>query len=156
MRVRHIIEDRKALRSDSQWSTSDLRPKHAPIYSKTKPIRAGWKWRSARAESETAKYILIAECNPSRDNWKAVLIVEEDAGHSVVARYEYHSSHPGLHAHAHCVRSGVETGTSGLDNLARFPSNDQPHRRTQAWTENTFWEAAKSFFRIEEPRGPLI
>lgn len=156
MRVRHIIEELKTLRTDSSWSTTDLRPKHAPIYSRTKPIRAGWKWRSGRAESEKAKYILIAECNPYRGNWKAALLLEDAAGASVVARYEYHSSHPGLHVHADCTRSGVETGASGLDNLRRFPRAGHPHRRAQAWTEATFWEAAKRFFRIEAPKGPLI
>ena len=156
MRVRRLIAEKKILQSDTSWSERDLQPRYAPIYTRTKPIRAGWRWRSARVESGQSQFFLLAECNPRRDNWKALLIVERDTGSSVVARLEYHSSHPGLHAHTHCTRSGVETGASGLDNLKRYPASNRWHRRIQAWTENSFWEAAKRFFKIEDPRGPLI
>jgi hypothetical protein len=43
-----------------------------------------------------------------------------------------------------------------MDNLARIPPAGAPHRRTFAWTETSFWEAAKRFFRVEEKRGPLL
>ena len=42
-------------------------------------------------------------------------MVETEAGHSVVARFESHGSHPGLHGHSHCDRGGIEIGASGLD-----------------------------------------
>jgi hypothetical protein len=128
-----------------------------PVYSKTKPIRAGWQWRSSKVEGPEGKaYILVAECNPVRDNWKAMLILETMSGPSVVARFEHHGGHPGLHAHAHCERGGIEVGPSGLDFLARIPRASSPHRRTNAWTQGTFWEAAKKFFRVEEDKGPLF
>ncbi|MBC6442631.1 MAG: hypothetical protein GDA53_05805 [Rhodobacteraceae bacterium] len=69
---------------------------------------------------------------------------------------DHHGTHPGLHAHAHCHRGGVETGPAGLDNLARIPAAGRHHRRNSAWTENGFWEAAKTFFRIQDQRGTLI
>lgn len=84
-----------------------------------------------------------------------MLILEAESGPSVIARLEYHGSHPGVHAHAQCDRGGVEIGATGIDNLSRFPSANAPHRRTNAWTENTFWEAAKRFFRVEDQKGPL-
>lgn len=157
MRVRHIVRERKTIESDSRWSTKDLQPRHAPIYAKTKPIRAGWRWRSARARGQDGReFILLAECNPPRDNWKAMLIVETVDGPSVVVRFEHHGSHPGLHIHVHCERSGVETGAGGMDSLDRMPGPGSLHRRANGWTEHVFWEAAKRFFRIEEEKGPLI
>jgi len=165
MRVRHLVSERKIERYDTGWSINDLPPRHAPIFAKTRPIRAGWKWRSARAEGvadnhileePVRSYILTAICNPSRDNWKAFLIVETADGPSVVGRFEYHGSHPGIHIHTHCERCGIEIGGSGLDNLVRVPPAGQFHRRVNAWTEGTFWTAAKRFFRIEDDNGPLF
>jgi hypothetical protein len=98
MRLRHIVSDKKIIMTETKWSTKDMPPKHATVYSKTKPIRAGWQWKSAKMEG----YILVAECNPRRNNWRAMLIVETDTGPSVVARFEHHGSHPGLHAHGRC------------------------------------------------------
>jgi hypothetical protein len=156
MRVRHIVSSEKIIITETRWSTKDMPPKHAPIYLRTKPVRAGWQWKSAKMKRETSpEYILVAECNPKRNNWKAMLIVETDAGPSVVARFEYHGSHPGLHAHAHCERGGIEIGASSIDDLPRIPKAGRLHRRTNAWTESTFSEAAKRFFRIEVEKGPL-
>lgn len=156
MRVRHVVSAKKTLISDTLWSVGDMPPRYAPIYARTKPIRAGWKWRSARLRTAYGDMILTAECNPARDNWKAVLIRETEQGASVVARFESHGSHPGLHVHAHCSRSGIEIGPTSLDDLARVPGNHRPHRRQNGWTEATFWEAAIRFFRIELDAGPLF
>jgi hypothetical protein len=107
------------------------------------------------AITENTKFILTVSCNPRRDNWQACLFVETDQGHSVVARYEQHGGHPGLHGHGHCDRGGLEVGATSMDNLVRFPKPREHHRRLNAWTDNTFWESARRFFRITEDNGPL-
>ena len=43
----------------------------------------------------------------------------------------------------------------GLD-LPRRPSAGAGQRRILAWTEDSFWEAARRFFRIRERKGPLL
>lgn len=159
MRVRHLIREAKEQRTDTGWKSEDLPPKHAPLFPRTTPIRAGWRWRSASATGASGTYVLLAKCNPRRDNWQAILmtLVEEGAA-SAVARLEYHGSHPGLHAHGHCGRSGIESGPAGLDDLIRFPSAapGSYHRRNNAWTEGAFWECAKRFFRVREKKGALL
>lgn len=155
MRVRHLISQPKYIDSETTWSTEDLRPRHAPIYPKTKPIRAGWTWRSARCVSVSEDYVLLAECNPSRDNWKAMLLLEATGGWSAVGRFEFHGSHPGLHVHSDCDRSGLEPGPRSIDGLTRIPGAKAFHRRLGAWTEHSFWEAAKRFFHVEHRVGLL-
>jgi hypothetical protein len=150
MRVRRLIATPKLQTSDTGWSANDMPPRHCPIYTKTRPIRAGWKWRSAACEVGGTRHFLVALCNTRRDNWQAFLIVDTTIGVSVVARFEHHGSHPGLHGHAHCDRGGVETSASGLDGLVRTPPSGAVHRRTNAWTEQTFWEAARRFFRVTD------
>jgi hypothetical protein len=156
MRVRHIITQNKFQDSDTGWSLSDMPPRFSPIYTKSRPIKAGWKWRSSFCHSDETKFILTALCNARRDNWQSYLMVETTDGASVVGRFESHGSHPGVHGHAHCERGGIEVGAGGLDNLVRCPPANAVHRRTNAWTENTFWEAARSFFRVIENFGPLF
>ena len=156
MRVRHLVTDHKWVDSDTGWSSNDLPPRHAPIYPKSRPIRAGWRWRSARLDSADESYVLLVLCNAGRDNWQAILIRNLSNGASVVSRYEYHGSHPGTHAHFNCSRSGIEVGATSLDHLSRSPRAGQVHRRLNGWTEQTFWEAAKQFFRVTENDGPLF
>jgi hypothetical protein len=156
MRVRNLIKERKTQQSDTDWRRDDMQPRHAPVFTRTRPIRSGWRWRSARANSAERQYILNALCNPARDNWQATLILYAEAGASVVGRYEYHGSHPGLHVHADCERGGLELGSNSIDNLPRRPPALSFRRRTSAWTENSFWEAARRFFRVEERKGPLL
>lgn len=159
MRVRHLIEEEKEVKTDSNWRIEDLTHKNAPLFPKTTPIRSGWQWRSARATGQSGEYILLMKCNVRRDNWKAILMkLTDDGSASAVGRFEHHGSHPGLHAHGDCQRSGIELGPSSLNNLPRFPKTgpDSYHRRNNAWTKEGFWEAAKRFFRVREKKGSLI
>lgn len=130
-------------------------PRACPIYSKTRPMRGGWQWRSATAESDDRTYTLVAMTNVNRGNWQAFLLVDAAGESSVVARFEFHASHPGVHLHSHCGRSGIEVGASGLDKLARAPRVGQRHRRTAAFAPSTFWQAARDIFRIHDDLGPL-
>jgi hypothetical protein len=146
--VRRLLRKRKTIAADSGWQTSDLPRRHAPVFARALPIRAGWQWRSIRTTSNGTDFILAMRCNPRRAKWQALLIVLGDAGPSLVARFEDHGDHPGLHAHAHCGRGGIEVGASGLDDLPRLPSAQAHHRRVQVWTPDHFVEAALKFFRI--------
>jgi hypothetical protein len=156
MRVRHIVSTPKQIVADTGWSVADLPPRHAPIYARSRPMRAGWKWRSAACRAGEGRYTLVTLCNARRGNWQSYLLAMTTAGPSVVARFEHHASHPGLHGHADCSRGGIEVGPSGLDGLVRIPRAGMLHRRTRAWTEQTFWEASLRFFRIYGGMGEQL
>ncbi|WP_417794224.1 hypothetical protein [Terasakiella pusilla] len=158
MRVRQIIIRPKQQQDDTNWREDDMPPRHAPCYDKTRPIRNGWKWRSATAVDDQKKeYVLFANCAPKYNKWQAVLVLKTgNRNGSVIARYEYHGDHPGTHVHSCCDRSGLEIGSSGLGDLNRFPDAKSHHRRIEPLTENQFWEHAKAFFRVSEPKGPLL
>lgn len=94
--------------------------------------------------------------NIARGDLKSTLMVGATGGYSVVARYEFHSSHPGLHSHAHCDRSGIELGATGMGDLARVPKADGFHRHTAAISHSTFWEESRRFFRVKDDLGPLF
>ncbi len=160
MRVRRLICEEKEILTDTGWKTTRLQPRHAPIYRVSQAMRPGWKWRSSSARGlvRGKQYILLVRGNPGLGNWQSILMQKFDKEASVIARYEHHSSHPGIHGHVHCERGGIERGTSGLGNLVRIPKSDGKsyHRRTQTLTENAFWDSAKKFFRVRDKRGVLL
>lgn len=158
MRVRHIVHRPKTLESDTGWHQDDLPPRHAPHFSRTLPVRRHWKWRSlAATDADGREYVLVVRINIMKGDWQSVLCQKmPDGDASVVGRFEYHEDHPGTHLHSHCERSGVEVGAAGLSGLGRFPANHAFHRRKTAWTENSFLEASKRFFRIRERKGELL
>jgi hypothetical protein len=156
MRVRKLVIDEKILQSDTGWRTDDLPPRYSLVYERSRPIRGGWKWRSAKVFGKQGEYQLLALCNPHYSKWQAMLIKAGQKYGSVVARYEYHGDHPGLHVHSDCVRAGVEEGATSIGLKTRLPNASSQHRRVHAWTETGFWESAKSFFRVTDQQGPLI
>jgi hypothetical protein len=102
------------------------------------------------------EFTLVALANLRRGDFKATLIIKTATGHAVVSRFEYHSSHPGVHAHGDCRRSGLEEGATGMDGLIRIPSAASRHRRVAAVTRSTFWTSARSFFHVQDDFGPLF
>lgn len=156
MRVRSILNLEKKITADTLWKQDDVPKRHCPINSRTKPIRAGWEWRSVRAQAADGRsFIAYLEVNLRRGDFKSVLIEDTVNGPSVIARYEYHSSHPGVHAHAHCERSGIEIGASGMDRLVRAPRLKSHHRRSGSLSLSTFWLAASRFYGLKSDPGPL-
>ena len=154
MRVRGIIRLPKTMTDQSSgWTKKDLPPRWCPIFARKRPVAGDWQWRAARAAHDNREFTVVAQCNPSRGNWKAMLIEKTGLGHSVIARFEDHSSHPGVHAHSHCDRSGLEIGATSLDALARIPAAGAFHRRTQAHTLQSFWDEALQFFNVTESTG---
>jgi hypothetical protein len=156
MRVRHLLAIPKQAGAETAWSETDMPPRWCPVYSKTRPSRAGWHWRSAHVSGDGEEFMMVAICNPRRGNWKSMLLLKATQGYSVVARFEHHESHPGLHVHTHCQRSGIEVGAGGMDSLARIPAAGAPHRRTAALTLASFWRAAQSFYRVADDYGELF
>lgn len=157
MRVRGLICEEKEIVTDTGWKTTRLQPKYAPIIRGPQPMRSGWKWRSSSAKGLVRgnQYILLVKGNPARDNWQSILMQKFGEEAAVIARYEYHGSHPGIHGHAHCERGGIERGGIGMGELVRIPKSGghSYHRRTQALTENAFWESAKKIFSRSRQEG---
>lgn len=154
MRVRHLVAQHKVLSGDTGWKDEDIPPRYTGVYSKTRPNRAGWRWRSAVAATEHNEYIFFTHIHVEKDKWNSWLVSKLDDGCSIVARFEYHGSHPGVHLHAHCDRGGIEVGPGSIDGLARIPkSSVGPEIEL---TPDRFWNLARERFRIEFPKGTLL
>lgn len=148
MRVRHLIEERKTILQSTDWSYSGTPPRHVPVFQQTFPIGKDWQWKSASAQNGKNEYVLHVRCNVKKDDWMAWLMIKLEEGWSIVGRFEYHSSHPGLHVHASCLSSGLLLGKQSISACDRIPTGGRYHRRIQAWTPDVFWKRALNFFRI--------
>lgn len=124
MRVRRLIRENKETLTDTGWKTTSLQPKFAPILRDAQPMRSGWQWRSlsAKGVSRETQFILLAKGNLARANWQSILMQIYNGEAAVIARYEYHGSHPGIHGHAHCERGGVEKAAAAWVNLLACPN----------------------------------
>ena len=155
MRVRHLVAEPKTISSDTTWRFDDMAPRYSGLYTKTKPIRAGWQWRSVVALSEHKEYIFLVQGHEEKDNWAAWLVLKTDGGCSLVTRFEYHGSHPGFHVHAHCERGGIEEGTGSINDLVRIPKATSKGA-VITLRRDKFWEHARVRFRISFPTGSLF
>ena len=154
MRAREIIIKPKKLERDTGWRTDDMKPCHAPCLKKTKRTSNGWTWRSLQAlDNSGREYVLYARCAEKYNKQQAILTMPSNNGvgsASVVARYENHATHPGIHVHSNCKDNDLEVGSSKLSHLCeRFPGSEKKHRRTKPPKNDEFWEWANKFFRIK-------
>ena len=156
MRVRKLIHEEKVMGQPTGWSFGGTPPRHVPVFRQTFPTGRGWQWQSVSAQNDSNEYVLHVRCNVNKDDWMAWLMIRLEEGWSIVGRFEYHSSHPGLHVHANCVSSGVLAGEKSISECDRFPTGGRYHRRIQAWTPDGFWNRALKFYRIECPKGALL
>jgi hypothetical protein len=156
MRVRHLILRRKTITTDTDWRDDALPPRFSGIYPKTRPAKPDWKWRSAQAHCSQHDYILLCEINEMKDNWRAWLIRKSDDEGSLVARYEFHGSHPGLHLHADCERGGVEVGPTSIKVPLRIPAVGSERTRPPPTRPSLFWETARRYFRMDYAKGSLL
>lgn len=155
MRVRHLVAEPKTISSDTGWRLDDMAPRFSGLYAKTKPIRAGWQWRSALALSAQKEYIFLVQGHEEKDNWGAWLVLKTEGGCSLVARFEYHGSHPGFHVHADCERGGIEEGTGSINDLVRIPKATSGGA-VITLRRDKFWEHARVKFRVFFPKGSLL
>ncbi len=91
-----------------------------------------------------------------KDNWRAWLIRKTDDEGSLVARYEFHGSHPGLHLHADCDRGGVEVGPTSIKVPLRIPAVGSERMRLPPTRPGLFWETARQYFRMDYAKGSLL
>jgi hypothetical protein len=156
LRARHLIHEKKTTVASTDWSYGGTPPRHVPVFQRTFPIGKGWQWRFVSAKNDKNAYVLHVRCNSEKDERKAWLMIKLEKGWSIVGRFEYHSSHPGLHVHSNCVSSGLLVGEKSISECDRFPDGGRYHRRIQAWTPDVFWNRALKFFRIVDERGTLL
>lgn len=151
MDPRPAIRLKKVISKCTAWSMDDVPPRWT-VFVRTRKTPPGWEWRAASTEITSGhKFILYVHAHVRLDKWNAWLIVENEAGRSVLARLEQHgAAGEGIHMHANCCGRELVYGPDSIQGaLNRLPSDPLAARRTKPWTRDSFWEYACRTLGIE-------
>jgi hypothetical protein len=155
-----FLNDPKLSLLDTGWVFGSIPPRYAPIFKKSKPMPIGWEWRAARLLGGHGDYVLLLQAVPTRNKYSAWLMQNAKPGEgTLLIRVEDQPGKRGLHVHVDCAIPAPNSGPQGLDGLPRIPGHGAHHRRTHAWTRETFWRQACDMLRVipadPDPQGEL-
>jgi hypothetical protein len=106
-----------------------------------------WHWRVDYLTGEDgATFRLLTAFNRDIEEFRAWLAVDVGKSAILLARYEFHGTHPGWHCHAPC--DDVEAGDAGalrVRDCKRMPGGTGFHRRQDFDTTSEERALARSF-----------
>lgn len=160
MRVRDFIQAAKTVTKAGQWKSEKMPRTAFPLVG-TKSLRlpATWTWRVDELEgSGGADCRLLIAIREDVEQCRAWLSVRRGRDFAVVARIEYHATHPGWHCHAECGNvDDVPVGVVRSAGQRRLPHAQAFHRdREAAVTKLDARNIAYRLLRIESMAGDLI
>jgi hypothetical protein len=116
MRPADIVQLPKVVTEPGLWKVttgvSKMPPTAYPM-SRRASLRLGrgWHWRVDGVASQTFSYRLLTTFQSDREEFLGWLSTQEDEGLRVIARYEFHGTHPGWHCHtAPCDHEEIPIG----------------------------------------------
>jgi hypothetical protein len=120
----------------------------------------GWHWRVDMLDARGTALQLLTAYNPRIEDFRAWLGWRKTDGLLVIiARLEFHGTHPGWHCHSACCDiSEIEPGQPLHRQFVRLPKADHRHRKTTfGLTEASALAAAFGFYRLTgTPEGMFL
>lgn len=129
MLLKNIIKAPKEVTSVGQWESGKLMPRSAfPLKGKIK-IRRVYTWKIIEFNALGIKFKLLIFFRIDKEEYGAWLAIATDPV-TLIAKYEYHATHPGWHIHACAESSNAPRGrTSG--HFVRMPGPHSYHRNLE-------------------------
>lgn len=164
MKVRAAILKAKSVSEKGAWKliTGNSRmPKNAfPVGGGSPVVFArNWHWRVDRLTSDDGEvYRLLTAYSDRLEEFRAWFAAEFGKSITLLARYEFHGSHPGWHCHAPCgeIESG-DMGALRIRDCLRIPPGKGFHRDDEFDITSQDRALARSFgfFRVAV-KGDLL
>jgi hypothetical protein len=165
MKVRPAILKPKYVTEKGEWKlvtgTSKM-PRSAFTVGANYPVTfsRNWHWRVDQlACDDGEKYRLLTAYNAHIEEFRAWLAIAFEKGAVLLARYEYHGTHPGWHCHGPC--GDLEQGDAGAlstRDVLRVPEGKGFHRDQDFDITSVSRALARShsFFRVKALEGDLL
>jgi hypothetical protein len=160
VRVRKAILIPKRLIAKGAWKlitgTSRM-PKNAFPIGSNYPVTfaRNWHWRVDQIGTDDGtSFRLLTGFNRNIEEFASWLAQEAEHNPVLLARYEFHGSHPGWHCHAPCDDIGPgDAGALRTRDLLRFPRGGGFHRCTDFGTTSEEHALARAFnfYRVDVP-----
>lgn len=141
----HVLKTPEALAT--RWRADTINPRHSP-FPKSRPAPPGGVWRSVVAKAGEHRFMVFAQVQEARENFKACLAVEHESEWRVLVRMEFHGGHPGLHIHDWCSNDDPPVGGRSFEAPYRRPLARSRHRQLGVPSLSGFWKLALDRFRV--------
>lgn len=160
MRVRGVVAKLKVVSKAGEWKSGKMTRTAFPLHrNRSFTLGTHWSWRVDVLDVEGTEMRLLTAFEPSKQNFLAWLSYKRGDSYVVLARLEFHGTHPGLHAHAVCDED-VKEITAGVVKpfgTKRLPEATNTHRRTKyEMTEATALSTAFNFFNVQGAEGEML
>jgi hypothetical protein len=157
MRPRDIVRLPKTVTKLGQWKLTTGTAKMPPSAfqpSKRASYRLGrgYHWRVDDLAADGLRFRLLTAFCSDKCEYLSWLAMPVGDGLRVIARLEFHGTHPGWHCHAPCDgdHEGIPVGDPAPRTFNRAPLADARHRRTDfVRTETEAEEKAFRFFSVK-------
>lgn len=115
MRLRKVISADKKITDAGAWKSGVKMPKTAFQLSKSHSFKvsAKFNWRVVCFESLGEKFKLLIYYRTDLENYHADLARDVGGDMLLMARLEFHATHPGWHIHGLCDSTACVPGRSG-------------------------------------------
>lgn len=157
MQLKSLKRAKKEIAEWGKWSSGSLPKSFFPL-SKTKiKVSKLSRWKVIKFTCEGADFAVLIVYRIDKEQYWSYLAENLGSDMTVIARLEYHATHPGWHMHSNCDTSkNVPGRTGGL--IQRIPQVSSPHRRQDfGITGDASAEAkAVSTFGIDKGTGGIL
>ncbi len=142
-----VLMPKQSAALPTRWRADAIVPRLSP-FPKSRPAPPNGAWRSLLAGAKGYRFMVFAQVQEGRENFKACLALEQSGIWQVLVRLESHGGHPGLHVHDWCGTPQPPIGGKSFDAPNRRPRSRSHHRRIYPLTRATFWRLALDCFRV--------
>ena len=151
MHLKDIIRSPKESVDWGKWQSGPVPRREFPLSKHKKSVYSlgpSYRWRMCKFSIGNNNFRVWIMFRADLEKYAAWLGQEQDSDMIVLARYEFHGTHPGWHTHAACEREDqITPGRSNTPLHLRIPKARTKHRRLefQVTEENGVDIAGKAF-----------
>jgi hypothetical protein len=142
-----VLLPKRVVSAPTRWRSDTVIPRLSP-FPKSRPAPPNGVWRSTEARTADHAFMVFAQVQESREDFKAWLALRQADVWQVLVRLVNHGNHPGLHVHDWCGAPQPPIGGRSIDAPHRRPKAGHRHRRSEILSRATFWKLALNCFRV--------
>lgn len=157
MSLKRLVSAEKQITKAGAWASGSKMPKSAFPLSKQAKFKVGscFRWRLVEFTCEGADYRLLIFYRLDLLRFTAMLGRDDGGDMCVLARYEFHGSHPGWHSHVNCGKDAKAVEMAGrTGNLKHCIPRHGKHNRNREFRidgdDRAYYVAAKKFGLLEK------
>ncbi len=159
MKLRKVIYAKKQITDIGTWKGGQKMPKTVFPLSKSSSFKvpASYRWCCVCFECLGERFKVLIHYRSDISVYAAFLARDVNGDMLVMARLEYHATHPGWHVHTLCNSTGSVAGRTGGDDR-RIPKGKDLHNQLEFGISNddsAFMRAVKTFRLLDKPPKEL-